>query len=207
MGTGWRGLNRGAFLSRPAVEVAPDLLGAVLRVVSPEGAVGIRLTEVEAYEGIDDPASHAGRGSTPRSALMFGPPGVLYVYFSDGLHWCANVVCQPAGTAGAVLLRAGDVVEGEELALARRPAARTARELARGPARLTAALGLTGADNGAGLLDPAGRVQLRLGRSPAAVGTGPRVGISVAADRPWRFWADGAASVSAFRPGVRRSRA
>jgi len=200
------GLTPLAFLSRPAVQVAPELLGSTLRVVSPEGAVSVRLTEVEAYEGVRDPASHAGRGPTPRSALMFGPPGVLYVYFSYGMHWCANVVCQPAGTAGAVLLRAGDVVEGEQLARARRPAARSARDLARGPARLTAALGLTGADNGAGLLDPEGRVHLRRGRFLAGVRSGPRVGISAAAERPWRFWVDGAPSVSAFRPGVRRAR-
>ena len=195
------------FLSRPAVQVAPELLGATLRVVSLEGAVGVRLTEVEAYEGIEDPASHAGRGPTPRSALMFGPPGVVYVYFSYGMHWCANVVCRPEGTAGAVLLRAGEVVEGRELARTRRPAARSTRDLARGPARLTSALGLTGLDNGADLLDPAGRVHLRRGPSPGVVCSGPRVGISLATDRPWRFWVDGAPSVSAFRRGVQRARA
>lgn len=195
-----------SLLARPAVEVAPDLLGATLRCESPEGPVTVRLTEVEAYEGVGDPASHAGRGPTPRSAVMFGPPGVLYVYFTYGMHWCANVVCQPDGVAGAVLLRAGDVIEGEGLARARRPAARSVRELARGPARLAAALGLSGADNGTDLTDPAGRLRLSLGPAPAAVRTGPRVGITRATDVAWRFWDADATSVSAFRPGVRRPR-
>jgi DNA-3-methyladenine glycosylase len=138
---------------------------------------------------------------------MFGPPGRLYVYFSYGVHWCANVVVGPQGRGSAVLLRAGEVVEGEELAAARRPAAHTARDLARGPARLTQALAIGPADKGAHLLDRGSPVRLHRGAPPAAVSTGPRVGISVATELPWRFWETGAASVSVFRPGGRpRSR-
>jgi len=170
-------------------------------VDSAEGPVTVRLTEVEAYEGQADPASHAFRGPTRRTAVMFGPPGRLYVYLSYGLHWCANVVCQPDGTAGAVLLRAGEVVDGIALARSRRPAARTDRDLARGPARLTAALGLTGGDDGIDLLDPGGRVRLTVCGGVPGIHTGPRVGISTAAELPWRFWVAEAPSVSQFRPG------
>ena len=190
-------------LARPASQVAPALIGAVLRVDSPDGEVQVRLTEVEAYEGPSDPASHAWRGPTPRTAVMFGAPGHLYVYFSYGMHWCANIVCHPGGAAGAVLLRAGEVVGGLALARHRRPTARTDRDLARGPARLTAALAVTGADTGADLLDPRGRFSLVLPGDPEPVRSGPRVGISRAAERPWRFWQDGAPSVSAFRRGGR----
>jgi DNA-3-methyladenine glycosylase len=209
-------------LARPAVELAPLLLGAEL--VSDVGAddlsdrggyayggVRIRITEVEAYEGLSDPASHAFRGSTPRTAVMFGPAGFLYCYFTYGMHWCANIVCGPTGQASAVLLRAGDIIEGTDIARLRRPTARTDRDLARGPARLAAALGLGRAQNGVDLCAPDSPVRLlRLARpgpanSPAKViRTGPRVGINQAADRPWRFWLDGEPSVSAFRPGVPR---
>jgi DNA-3-methyladenine glycosylase len=182
--------------------VAPSLLGCWLVTDRPEGRVAVRLTEVEAYSGAgEDPASHAHRGPTPRAEIMFGPPGRLYVYFSYGVHWCANVVVGPEGRGSAVLLRAGEVVEGEELAAARRPAARTARDLARGPARLTQALAIGPDDKGADLLDPGSPVRLHQGAPPAAVSAGPRVGISVATDLPWRFWDTGAASVSAFRAG------
>ncbi len=181
--------------------MAPGLIGARLRVTSEEGPVTVRFTEVEAYQGDGDPASHAARGPTTRNAVRFGPPGHLYVYFSYGMHWCANVVCHPSGGAGGVLLRAGEVVEGSGLAAARRPAARSARELARGPARLTRALGVTGHDGGTDLLSRTGRITLRLGAPEAAVCAGPRVGISTATDVPWRFWEQGAPSVSAYRPG------
>jgi DNA-3-methyladenine glycosylase len=154
-----------------------------------------------------DPASHAHRGPTPRAEIMFGPPGRLYVYFSYGVHWCANVVVAPDGVGSAVLLRAGEVVVGEDLARARRPAARASRDLARGPARLTQALGIGPEDKGADLLDPSSPVRLHRGPAPAAVSAGPRVGISVATELPWRFWETGASSVSVFRPGGRsRSR-
>jgi DNA-3-methyladenine glycosylase len=186
----------------PVDIVAPSLLGCWVVTDRPEGRVALRLTEVEAYSGEGlDPASHAHRGPTPRAEIMFGPPGPLYVYFSYGVHWCANVVVGPEGRGSAVLLRAGEVVVGEELARARRPAARVARDLARGPARLTQALAIGPGDRGACLLDPDSSVRLYRGPTPAAVTAGPRVGISQAADLAWRFWETGAPSVSVFRPG------
>jgi DNA-3-methyladenine glycosylase len=192
-------------LAEPALEVAPLLLGAVL-VSAVDGAeVAVRLTEVEAYEGLADPASHAYRGRTRRNDVMFGPAGHLYCYFTYGMHWCANVVCERDGVASAVLLRAGEVVRGIDAARARRAAARDVRHLARGPARLAACLALGRDTNGADLCDPASIVRLEsLGKPEAAVRSGPRVGITLAADRPWRFWLDGEASVSVFRPGGRK---
>jgi DNA-3-methyladenine glycosylase len=182
--------------------VAPSLLGCWVVTDRPEGRVALRLTEVEAYSGEgQDPASHAHRGPTPRAEIMFGPPGRLYVYFSYGVHWCANVVVGPEGRGSAVLLRAGEVVEGEELARSRRPAARVARDLARGPARLTQALAIGPDDKGAHLLDPDSSVRLHRGPAPPAVSSGPRVGISLAMDLPWRFWDPAAPSVSVFRAG------
>ena len=195
-------------LLRPVDVVAPTLLGCWLVSDRPEGTVAVRLTEVEAYSGQgEDPASHAHRGPTPRASIMFGPPGRLYVYFSYGVHWCANVVVGPEGRGSAVLLRAGDVVAGESLARSRRPAARSGRDLARGPARLTQALGIGPDDRDAALLSPDSPVRLHRGEPPATVSAGPRVGISLATDLPWRFWETGAASVSAFRPGGRPRRA
>jgi DNA-3-methyladenine glycosylase len=186
----------------PVDAVAPALLGCWVVTDRPEGRVAIRLTEVEAYSGEgQDPASHAHRGPTPRAEIMFGPPGRLYVYFSYGVHWCANVVVGPPGRGSAVLLRAGEVVVGEELARRRRPAARVVRDLARGPARLTQALAIGPDDKGADLLDPGSSVRLHRGPAPAAVSAGPRVGISLATDLPWRFWEADAPSVSVFRPG------
>ncbi len=191
----------------PVDEVAPALLGCWVVTDRPEGRVALRLTEVEAYSGAgEDPASHAHRGPTPRAAIMFGPPGRLYVYFSYGVHWCANVVVGPDGRGSAVLLRAGEVVAGEPLARSRRTAAKAARDLARGPARLTQALGIGPDDRGADLLDPASPVRLHTGHPPPAVAAGPRVGISVATELPWRFWDAASDTVSAFRPGGRRPR-
>jgi DNA-3-methyladenine glycosylase len=194
----------------PVDVVAPSLLGCWVVTDRPAGRVALRLTEVEAYSGEgQDPASHAHGGPTPRAEIMFGPPGRLYVYFSYGVHWCANVVVGPEGRGSAVLLRAGEVVVGEELAESRRPAARVARDLARGPARLTQALGIGPDDRGADLLDPASSVRLHRGPVPPAVSVGPRVGITLATDLPWRFWETDAPSVSVFRPGgkPRRRRA
>ena len=191
----------------PVDEVAPALLGCWVVTDRPEGRVAVRLTEVEAYSGEgSDPASHAHRGPTPRAAIMFGPPGRLYVYFSYGVHWCANVVVGPDGRGSAVLLRAGDVVVGEDLARSRRPAARVARDLARGPARLTQALGIGPEDRAAHLLEPSSGVRLHRGDPPPSISAGPRVGISQATELPWRYWATGAPSVSAFRPGGRPRR-
>jgi DNA-3-methyladenine glycosylase len=186
----------------PVDVVAPALLGCWVVTDRPAGRVALRLTEVEAYSGAgEDPASHAHRGPTPRAEIMFGPPGRLYVYFSYGVHWCANVVVGPAGRGSAVLLRAGEVVVGEELARSRRPAARTARDLARGPARLTQALAIGPDDRGAELLTGGASVSLHRGDAPASISAGPRVGISRATELPWRFWETGAPSVSVFRPG------
>lgn len=194
-------LPRG-FFARPVLEVARDLLG---RVVEGRG-VALRLTEVEAYAGPRDPASHAYRGPTPRSAVMFGPPGHLYVYFVYGMHWCANLVCEPDGTAAAVLLRAGEVIDGMEVARRRRVTARAERELARGPARLATVLALTGADSGADLCSEGAWLRVLPG-SPVAeqqVRQGPRVGVVGAAEWPWRFWVDGDLTVSGYRPARRR---
>lgn len=190
------------FLSRPSEVVAPELLGWELTRASPDGVVAVRLTEVEAYAGEADPASHAFSGPTPRSAVMFGPSGHLYVYFSYGMHWCANVVVGPEGIAAAVLLRAGRVVEGIDLARARRGVLVADRSLARGPACLTQALGIGRAHNGA-LLTGGGPLSLRYGEPPTAVSSGPRVGVSRAADVPWRFWATGDPTVSAYKPSPR----
>jgi DNA-3-methyladenine glycosylase len=196
-----------AFFARPALVVAPELLGCVIAHDSADGTVAVRLTEVEAYQGELDPASHAFRGPTPRNAVMFGEPGFVYVYFTYGMHFCMNLVCTPPGTASAVLLRAGEVVEGLDVA-ARRRGDIAARDLARGPARLTIALGVGRADNGADACDPAS--DLRIGpRSVAvdgAISSGPRVGVSAGAAVPWRFWLDGDPTVSTYRAHARRRR-
>jgi DNA-3-methyladenine glycosylase len=197
----------GEDLLGPVDVVAPSLLGCWVVTERPEGQVVLRLTEVEAYSGQgEDPASHAHRGPTPRAEIMFGPPGRLYVYFSYGVHWCANVVVGPEGRGSAVLLRAGEVVVGEELARSRRPAARVARDLARGPARLTQALGVGPDDRGRDLLSASSPVRLHRGPAPATISSGPRVGISRATDLPWRFWVTGAPSVSVFRAGGKPAR-
>jgi DNA-3-methyladenine glycosylase len=185
-------------LSGPILEVAPRLLGSVVR----HGEVAVRLTEVEAYDGLNDPGSHAGRGPTPRSQVMFGPPGRLYVYFSYGMHHCANIVCGLEGTASAVLMRAGEVVEGLEVARERRGGAAD-RDLARGPARLCVALGLDLTHNTLPLSGP--EVRLDPGPEPTVVRSGPRVGLRLAADRPWRFWLPDEPTVSPYRAAVRRS--
>jgi len=207
-----------------AAGVAPALLGCVLEHDTPDGLVAVALTEVEAYHGQADPASHAYRGRTPRNAVMFGPPGHAYVYFTYGMHFCVNLVCLPEGTASAVLLRAGRVVAGEDLARARRTAPGPGgRDLARGPARLCQALAITRAQNGADVCDPASPLRVRwptpaeaavghAGPAEAAVGNagpaeqaapsisrGPRVGVSAAGDVPWRFWVTGDPTVSAYR--------
>lgn len=185
-----------AFYDRPVLEVARDLLGAV---VAYDG-VRLRLTEVEAYDGANDPASHAYRGETARNGVMFGPPGHAYVYFTYGMHFCMNLVCGPPGVAAAVLLRAGEVVSGLDIAAARRPRS-TSRDLARGPARLTQALAVDGELDGADVTRVSSPllVLTAAGVAEATVRRGPRVGISRAVNRPWRLWIDGEPSVSAYR--------
>lgn len=197
-GVGWDSGGVLPDLSRPALDVAPLLVGCRLQA----GPVTVRLVEVEAYEGAADPASHAYRGRTARNAVMFGPSGHLYVYTLHG-SVCCNVVCGPEGTATAVLLRAGEVETGRQVARARRLARRGSpvadRDLARGPGNLCRSLGITAADNGADLL---GSGELRLLPAecrPTDLGAGPRVNVSTAADRPWRFWDASSRSVSLFK--------
>ena len=153
--------------------MAPRLLGCVLEHQTAEGLVAVELTEVEAYEGSVDPASHSYRGRTARNAVMFGPPGHAYVYFTYGMHFCANLTCGPEGTATAVLLRAGRIIEGAPLAAARRLAGRPAarvpdRDLARGPGRLGQALGIDRAQNGVDACDPASPLRVRAAARPVA---------------------------------------
>ena len=239
------------FFARPSVEVAPDLLGCVLEHDTAAGLVAVELTEVEAYAGQADPASHAYRGKTARNAVMFGPPGHAYVYFTYGMYFCVNLVCQDPDTASAVLLRAGRVIEGEELARARRTKRRAgrdrdrdgasqdsarrasssqagasqdrasqdrarglaARDLARGPGLLCQALDIDRTLDGADVCVAGSPLRVRPG--PTGAGTnarsaekeicsGPRVGVSAAADVPWRFWWEGEPSVSAYKRAVAR---
>jgi DNA-3-methyladenine glycosylase len=199
------------FFARPAEEVAPELLGYVLEHQTPEGLVAVALTEVEAYAGARDPASHAYRGRTERNGVMFGPPGHAYVYFTYGMHFCVNLVCMPSGVASAVLLRAGRVIAGTGLARTRRVPGSQERDLARGPARLCQALGIDRSLNGADVCDPASPLRLRTGSGALApersvIHTGPRVGVREGAEVPWRFWLDGDPTVSAYRAHVPRGR-
>jgi DNA-3-methyladenine glycosylase len=165
-----------------------------------------RIVEVEAYKGESDPASHAYRGLTPRTAVMFGPPGYLYVYFTYGMHWCANVVCEADGVAGAVLIRALSPLDGIAAMEQARPAARRARDLCNGPAKLCQALGITGDDNGTDLLAATVRGSampsvVRLADDgtapPASPAVGTRIGIRVGTEHPWRFWVPDDPNVSA----------
>ena len=264
------GLLPRGFFAGSSLEVAPRLLGCVLEHETGEGLVAVMLTEVEAYDAAADPASHAYRGRTARNAVMFGEPGHAYVYFTYGMHFCVNLVCRPEGTASAVLLRAGRVIQGIPLAAARRAAGRDGaghdagtlepgagapgpgaggprpgaaaapwgasgpraggsgdpgslagvgaagvvspavqRELARGPARLCEALGIDRSHDGADVIDPSSPVRVLAPLAPVAaagISRGPRVGISAAADRPWRFWLTGDPTVSAYRPYTPRAR-
>ena len=184
-----------ALLSGPVLDVAPRLLGAVLR----HHDVAVRITEVEAYDGSNDPGSHAYRGPTNRNAVMFGPPGRLYVYFTYGMHHCCNVVVGEVGTPSAVLLRAGEVVDGLGVACERRPRS-SERDLARGPARLCRTLDLTREQDGADL--SAQPLTLVPGPPLTPYETGPRVGLRGAPERPWRFWLPEERTVSDYRPAA-----
>ena len=196
-------------LSGSALRVAPALLGATVLSTVGGAEVLVRITEVEAYEGSLDPASHAFRGQTKRNAVMFGEAGRLYCYFVYGMHWCANITCGRPGTAAAVLLRAAQILDGEPVAQARTRTRLSPAKLASGPARLARVLGLAGEHTGLDLLDPRSPVRLTAlqapgGKPPAGYLTGPRVGVAAAAEHPWRFWLPDEASVSAYRPGGRK---
>ncbi len=185
------------------VAAARKLLGATLV----GRAVRAVVVEVEAYGGVPDgpwpdAAAHSYRGRSGRNAVMFGPPGRLYTYRSHGIHVCANVSCGPDGTAAAVLLRAAALEEGADVARARRGEAIRPVALARGPGNLCSALGITMDDNGIDLFDPGSPVTLTL-NDPLTAVSGPRVGVSQAADRPWRLWVAGRPEVSAYRRSPR----
>jgi len=191
------------FYARDPRRVAPELLNKVLVHTAPGlEPVAVRLVEVEAYCGSRDPASHAFRGQTPRNATMFGPPGFLYVYFTYGMHWCANVVCETDGVAGAVLLRGGQPLEGVDLMWARRPKISRARDLASGPARLTQALGVTGVDDGTDLVGGHVRLYDDGTAPPTRPGRSTRIGLRVGeGDRDrWRWFVRDNPNVSPGRP-------
>jgi DNA-3-methyladenine glycosylase len=176
------------WFARPTEQVARDLIGCALAVdAGTSSAVIARIVETEAYLGTSDPASHAFRGPTPRSRLMFGPAGHLYMYFTYGMHHCANVVTEVDGVAGAVLLRAAAVEGGEAAVVARRGDGAAGAGLLRGPGNLCRGLGITRADNGIDLLEPASRVHIDRRESTPPIAIGTRVGLRHATDRLLRF--------------------
>ena len=184
------------FYARSALKVAPDLLNKL--VVVGDGRAG-RIVEVEAYRGVDDPGSHGFRGPTKRNATMFGPPGHLYVYFTYGMHWCANVVAETDGVAAAVLLRALTPLKGlEAMYAARGPAARRDRDLCSGPAKLTQALGIDGALDGADLVSGDRRVTIVDDGHPPplAPAVTTRIGLTNGANLPWRVFIEGTPDIS-----------
>ncbi|MCQ1954881.1 DNA-3-methyladenine glycosylase [Arthrobacter sp. zg-Y238] len=195
-------------LAVPATQAAPQLLGAVLTHDVDGERVSVRITEVEAYMGDADPGSHAFRGQTARNATMFGPAGHLYVYFTYGMHYCANIVCGTEGDATGLLLRAGEIVEGTEIAAVRRGNPRNPLDLARGPARLAQALGISRPLDGADVF--AHPLHLALPAEPVRpelLSTGPRVGVSGPGgsdEYPWRYWLTGDPTVSKYRPAQPR---
>ncbi|MFD9634077.1 DNA-3-methyladenine glycosylase [Streptomyces violascens] len=198
------------FFDRPVLEVAPDLLGRTLVRHTASGPLELRLTEVEAYDGPNDPGSHAFRGRTPRNEVMFGPPGHAYVYFTYGMWHCLNLVCGPEGRASGVLLRAGEIRVGADLARKRRISARYDRELAKGPARLATALDVGRALNGADVCDgPEAPLSVLTGTPPTPdqVRSGPRTGVGGdGAPHPWRFWISEDPTVSPYRAHQPRKR-
>ncbi|MGW2813212.1 DNA-3-methyladenine glycosylase [Streptomyces sp. NPDC001415] len=198
------------FFDRPVLEVAPDLLGRTLVRHTASGPLELRLTEVEAYDGPNDPGSHAFRGRTPRNEVMFGPPGHAYVYFTYGMWHCLNLVCGPEGRASGVLLRAGEIRVGAELARKRRISARHDRELAKGPARLATALDVGRALNGTDVCaGPEAPLAVLTGTPPTPdqVRSGPRTGVGgEGAPHPWRFWISDDPTVSPYRAHQPRKR-
>jgi DNA-3-methyladenine glycosylase len=192
----WTPLPRD-FFAGDSRQVGRQLLNKLVVREGPGRVVG-RIVEVEAYRGAEDPASHAYRGLTRRNATMFGPPGHLYVYFSYGVHWCANAVCGPEGTAHAVLLRALAPVAGIDQMWARRRGARRTRDLCSGPGKLCQALDLSLEQDGADLVT--GRQGVRLVADdrppPGRPGVGPRIGINVGVEQRWRWWVKGDENVS-----------
>ncbi|MEU7553270.1 DNA-3-methyladenine glycosylase [Streptomyces sp. NPDC044571] len=199
-----------SFFDRPVLTVAPDLLGRILVRRTEEGPIELRITEVEAYEGEADPGSHAYRGRTARNASMFGPPGHAYVYFIYGMWFSLNLVCGPPDHASGVLLRAGEITVGAELARKRRLKARSDRELAKGPARLATALAVDRSLDGADLCTgPESPLSLLAGTatSPDLVSNGPRTGVGGAgAAHPYRYWITNDPTVSQYRAHVPRRR-
>ncbi|MGW0946602.1 DNA-3-methyladenine glycosylase [Streptomyces sp. NPDC002623] len=198
------------FFDRPVLAVAPDLLGRLLVRTTLEGPITLRLTEVEAYDGPNDPGSHAYRGPTARNGVMFGPPGHVYVYFTYGMWHCMNLVCGPEGRASAVLLRAGEIVEGAEAARKRRLSARNDKELAKGPARLATALDVDRALDGTDACATGDTPLKILTGTPVPsdqVRNGPRTGVSGdGAVHPWRYWVADDPTVSPYRAHVPKRR-
>ncbi len=190
-----------SFFARPSTVVAPELLGRVLvRTLADGTRLAGRLVEVEAYQQ-GDPASHSFRGRpTPRTEVMFGPPGRLYVYFTYGQHFCSNVVTGPKGVGSAVLLRAAEPLEGLEV-MAKNRGLEEIRLLCSGPARLTQAFGIARAENGTDLVrDPSLILLSGAILAPEAIAVSTRVGVNVGGERPWRFFERGSAFVSPGRP-------
>ncbi|MGO2030828.1 MAG: DNA-3-methyladenine glycosylase [Glutamicibacter ardleyensis] len=209
------GMDR-EFFSHDALEVAPKLLGARFGVQGPAGLVTLRITEVEAYLGVGttgpyDPGSHSKDRRTERNASMFLDAAHVYVYFSYGMHYAINFVCSPSGIASGVLIRAGEIVEGMDIARQRRVSRRTEngpgitdRQLARGPGNVAQALGITRAEHDGKDLFRAPFSLHAPAQPPARIASGPRVGVAGRAggsDYPWRFWLPGDPTVSAFRRG------
>ncbi|MFD3549526.1 DNA-3-methyladenine glycosylase [Streptomyces sp. NPDC058655] len=199
-----------SFFDRPVLTVAPDLLGRTLVRRTPEGPLELRITEVEAYEGEADPGSHAYRGRTARNASMFGPPGHAYVYFIYGMWFSLNLVCGPPGHASGVLLRAGEVTVGADLAAKRRISAKNPRELAKGPARLATALGIDRSLDGTDLCGgPDSPLSVLAGAptAPHLVSSGPRTGVGGEGGlHPYRYWLTGDPTVSPYRAHAPRRR-
>ena len=194
----------GSFYNRPAEVVARELLGTTIVCQTNDGVAAGRIVETEAYLGPHDPACHAAAGVTSRTRVLYGPPGVAYVYFIYGMHWCMNAVVRENGFGAAVLLRAVEPVGGVALMRERRPAARQTRDLARGPGNLCRALGIDGRQNGVSLNRGDLRILAGTAVADADVSIGPRIGIRKAADWPLRYWVTGNACVSRV-PGAPRS--